>query len=590
MSRIYRAAIIVNALCLASMAQDTRIVTEPVFPPVCAQLTARLTADAVGLPPESETLLDTGAIQNALDACPTGAAVELLPDGSSNAFLIAPIRIPPGVTLLVDAGVTVFGSRNPRDYDANSRQSCGTIDAAGGGCLPLITADRADGAGIMGYGTIDGRGHMPMLVSPTGSPMTWWDLARAAVSPLTQNCPRLIQVLNTDNFTLYKITLKNSPNFHVAMGSDTNFTAWGIKIITPYDARNTDGLDPGHSTNVTITNSYISDGDDNVAISNSGNPGASYISVTNNHFGDGHGASIGSYTAAGVSNVVFDHITFAGDSANRNQAGIRIKSDISRGGLVENITYSNICMRSIRYAILLDPFYTANATGNLIPLYRNIIIRNVHATTEGSVTIQGHDASAPATVALDNVQVDGIKSSDMTQQYANITLGPDPVNFGSMLKGTGVSVTGSIDTENAPYACPAAVFSPIAGELIPGPAQITAGEQLTVAAQVFTTKALPYQTYLTNLKTNPNATLALTAPTGTVTIYEADTAVGVGTLAGGPLLSITLADLGVGTHTLTASYSGDEKYAGISFGNYQVVVADPNAPGIPEFSSRADYR
>ena len=93
-----------------------------------------------------------------------------------------------------------------------------------------------------------------------------------------------------------------------------------------------------------------------------------------------------------------------------------------------------------------------------------------------------------------------------------------------------------------------------------------------MVAQVFTTKAVPYQTYLTNLKTNPSATLALTAPTGTVTIYDGDAAVGVGTLDGGSLLSIALADLGLGTHTLTASYSGDGNYSGISFGNYQLVV------------------
>ena len=86
--------------------------------------------------------------------------------------------------------------------------------------------------------------------------------------------------------------------------------------------------------------------------------------MVNNHFGDGHGASIGSYTLAGVSNVLFDHITFAGDSANSNATGIRIKSDVSRGGLVENITYSNLCMQNVRTAIDLDPFYTGGRHGH----------------------------------------------------------------------------------------------------------------------------------------------------------------------------------------------------------------------------------
>lgn len=554
-------------------AQDTRTVTEPGIPPVCTQLTAQLNAGTTGLPLSSETIYDTPRIQSALDLCPAGQAVELRPAGSNNAFLMAPIRIPRGVTLLVDAGATVFASRNPRDYDANSSKTCGTITASGSGCVPLITVNRADGAGLMGYGIIDGRGELPLLIDGAPSNASWWDLANQAnVQRLSQNCPRMLQVNNTSGFTLYKITLMNSPNFHVAMGTDTNFTAWGVKIVTPYDARNTDGIDPGYSSNVTITNSYISDGDDNVAVGGNNPPGAMNISVTNSHFGDGHGASIGSYTLAGVSNVLFDHISFAGDAANGNETGLRIKSDISRGGLVQNVTYRNICMQNVRHAIVIDPFYTNGATGNLVPHYDNIVLENVHATTEGTVLIEGHDANVPTTITLNNVQVDNVKASDVTGQYVSYTLGPDPVNFGSMLKGTGVTVTNNVSSSNPPYDCPASMFAPLAGELIPGPPQITTRQSLTVRAQVITTKAVPYQTYLSRLKTDPNATLALPAPTGTVTIYEGSTAVGAATLNGSPLVTIRVGNVGAGTHTLTAGYSGDANYPAIAFGNYAVVV------------------
>jgi uncharacterized protein (TIGR03437 family) len=566
-------------------AQDTRNVTEPVFPAVCTTLAAQLSAGPLGLPAASETLFDTARIQSAMNACAAGQAVELQASESENAYLIGPIQLVKGVTLLVDAGVTVYGSRNPRDYDATSSQTCGTLTSANTGCVPLITANRADGAGIIGYGVIDGRGELPMLINGTPSGITWWDLARsAATGSLSQNNPRMLQVSNTNNFTLYKITLMNSPNFHVALGTDTNFTAWGIKIITPYDARNTDGIDPGYSSNVTIANCYISDGDDNVAVGGSNSPGASNISVVNDHFGDGHGASIGSYTQAGVSNILFDHITFAGDSTNSNAAGVRIKTDISRGGLVQNVMYSNLCMHNVHDAIVLDPFYTAGATGTLIPQFKNITLQNVHATTEGTVTIEGHDASVPTSITLNNVQVDGIKSSDLTESYVNYTLGPDPVNFASLLKGTGVTVTNNVANSNPPYSCPASVFSPVAGELIPGPSQIPAGQTLNVLVQVITTKAVPYQTYLTNLKANPNATLALTAPAGTVTILDGGAVVGTGTLSGSPMLSIPVAGLASGPHSLTASYSGDSNYAGISFGNYPLTVGGA-VSGVPSIAA-----
>jgi polygalacturonase len=434
------------------LAQDTRTVIEPSFPPVCSQLPAQLSSAG------NETLFDTARIQNAMNACPAGQAVELQVSGTNNVFLIGPIQLVKGVALIVDAGVRVLASRNPRDYDANASHMCGTLATTNTGCVPLITANHADGAGIMGYGVIDGRGHLPMLPGGTPSTMTWWDLALSASGSLSQNNPRMLQVSNTDSFILYKITLMNSPNFHVALGTDTNFTAWGVKIITPYDARNTDGIDPGYSNNVTITDSYISEGDDNVAVGGANSPGATNMSIVNSHFGDGHGASIGSYTQAGVSNILFDHITIAGDTANTNANGIRIKTDVSRGGLVQNVTYSNMCMRNVRNAVVLDPFYTAGATGNLIPEFRNITLWNVHATTEGTVKIQGHDASVPTSITLNNVTIDSIKSSDVTQSYVNYTLGPDSVNFASFIKGTGVNVTDNVSTSNPPYACPAEVF------------------------------------------------------------------------------------------------------------------------------------
>ena len=470
-------------------AQDTRNVTEPAFPPVCTQLAAQLSAGPTGLPAASETLLDTSRIQAALNACPAGEAVALLASGVNDAFLIAPVTLPKGVTLLVDAGVTVFASRNPRDYDANASHACGTVAATDTGCVPLITATHADGAGLMGYGIIDARGELPLLVNGAPTQASWWDLANQAdAEKLDQNCPRFVQVNDTDSFTLYKITLMNSPNLHVSMNNDTNFTAWGVKIVAPYDARNTDGIDPGYSSNVTITSSYISDGDDNIAVGGNDSPGASHISVTDNFLGDGHGASIGSSTQFGVSYLLLDHITFAGNPANGSATGIHIKSDVSRGGLVQNVTYSNVCMQNVRDAIGIDPFLSGSATGNLVPQYSNILLQNVHATTEGSVQIEGHDAGVPTTITLDNVQVDGIKSSDITTEYTNFTLGPDPVNFASLLNGTGITVANNVSDSNPPYSCPASVFSPIAGELIPGPSQIPTGQTLNVTVQVFPTR------------------------------------------------------------------------------------------------------
>lgn len=580
-----------------AMAQDQRNVLEPVIPPSCTTLNAELASGATPGTLSNETQLDTSRIQAALSACPAGQAVELAMGGTNDAFLTGPLTMPNGVTLLVDAGVTLYASRNPRDYDSNSAHTCGTVDNNGNGCNPLINVSKTSGVGIMGYGTIDGRGYMKMLLNGQPGPYSWWDIANQAdVNGGDQNNPRLINGSNVDRLTLYKIRLMNSPMFHVALDVPTNFTAWGVKIVTPYDARNSDGIDPGYGTNVTITQSHISDGDDQVAIGGNKLPGASYYTVSNDWFGNGHGLSIGSYTLGGVRHLLAQNLTWSGLATDSNATGVHIKSDVSRGGLVEDLTYQNICLQDVRYPIWLDPFYSGlTKTGTLLPWYKNITIQNLHEvpqtvpnTTVGQVIIQGYNSSVPTEVTLDNVVVDGIVAKDFVNKYHQttptnsiITVGPDPVNFLQYLYQPAVTVNDEISNNKPPYSCPANVFAPIAGELIPGASEIDPGTKPVVQVQVYTTRAVPYQTYLANLANDPNTSLALTPPTGTVTIYDSvfglPRKLGSATLpgttnSGMQTVPVQLGPLSAGIHTLTAQYSGDSNYPAFTFGKYVVSV------------------
>ncbi len=225
------AAVLLPALWpLAVWAQDTRTVAEPVIPPVCASLGAKLAVvDGRTVAPEDENKSDTKRIQQALDACPAGKAVELKPDGSSAAFLAGPLQLRAGVTLLVSKGAVLFASRDPREFDI-APGACGIVNTRGRGCKPLIAGDNVAGAAVMGDGVIDGRGWAKL----TGQTVSWWDLAQQAkVQNANQNCPRILVLQRCNNFTLYRITLKNSPNFHVSYNGGNGFTAWGVIIDTP---------------------------------------------------------------------------------------------------------------------------------------------------------------------------------------------------------------------------------------------------------------------------------------------------------------------------------------------------------------------
>nr|ANJ43642.1 glycoside hydrolase family 28 [Ramulus artemis] len=384
-------ACVAVALLQVASARDLRTVTEPKTPQTCTSLKAT-SGD------------ETTTIQSALDKCAKGKAVEL----ASGTFSSGPLTIPSGVSLLVNSGVTLKALPNPTLYDLG-KKTCGTLDNYGVGCKPFITIRSATGSGIYGKGTIDGQGGATM----TGKSESWWKLAASAKSKNNfQNNPKLIQVNDSSDITLYQITLKNSPFYHVSTSKTHGLTIWGITIDTPSTARNTDGVDPMGSQNVTIAHCSISTGDDNVAIKAMDAPSA-HISVLNNHFGTGHGMSIGSEVTYGASDVTISGLTLAGTTN-----GLRIKSNTFRGGVVTGVTYTNVCMTNVKHPIFLDMAY-GKVTGKLTPTFRDISFTNVKVLTKGDFTFDGLSDSNPVEATVKDVHIK--KGSKWIATHAKIS-------------------------------------------------------------------------------------------------------------------------------------------------------------------------
>ena len=423
-------------------AQDTRHVTEPTIPPFCAKLPAHLTTINAGLALADESKLDTARIQQAIDTCGKGRGVALQTNGSANAFLSGSLTLREGVTLVVDQGVTLYESIDPAVLEV-SPGTCGIVtNAPSRGCKPLIAADNVSGAGVMGDGTIDGRGNVKLL----GKDASAWDLAEQARAGGGQKVSRLIVANHADNFTLYRITLKNSPNFHVVYNGGNGFTVWGVKIDTPGKlARNTDGIDPGAGAhNITITHSYISTGDDDVAIKG-GPGGVTNMTVSHNHFYRGHGMSIGSETNGGVSKIrVFDLSLDGPDN------GIRIKSNAARGGLVHDVSYDDVCIRNSPNPILLDTAYSANGSmeGTLYPSFVDITLKNVQVSGGGKISFNGFSKEHRVGVNLDGVLITDSAAYKYSIHHADFNLGPGPVNLN--LEGEDTTVKGTAAKTSLP--------------------------------------------------------------------------------------------------------------------------------------------
>jgi len=481
---------------------DPNLPPEPTLPADPADAACILTAvrrtpaDGAVLPESGDPAeLDTARVQAALNHC-KGGVVKLTRDGDNDAFLTASITVDSAI-LWIDAGVTLFASRNPDLYQKTG--NCGVLGVNdSGACNEYITV-KGTSPGIVGDGVIDGQGGEPLV----GHEYSWWQMSYALreIDGSIGN-PTLVNVASgTTGLLLYRVTLHNSPKFHVKLTSapadgvcdapGKGFIVWGVTVLTPSRwtssagykltpsyARNSDGIDPGANSiaycGVMACNT-ISTGDDHIAIK--GGHWVENLIIAHNHFGTGHGMSIGSETYGsytdksgvvhrGVQNVTVYDLTIDADSRRvgvdahaSDFNGIRVKSDSSRGGLVDNITYRDVCMRDMVNAILVSTAYNPLFAGTSYPDFRRLTFQNVRHVTcmalqQPVVTLEGFNSTLPAgPVTLDNVVIDNISQPAVAAEFANITLGPGDVNFRP--EGLGVTLTDTIDTSSTstPRAC-----------------------------------------------------------------------------------------------------------------------------------------
>jgi polygalacturonase len=279
---------------------------------------------------------NAGAIQAAIKAATAagGGTVEI-PAGE---YLSGPVRLADRIRLQVDAGATLRmlpldrypgGTRNPESF---------------------ITGQNLHDIAMAGNGTIDGQG------------LPWWALARDK----GVNRPRMIALSACQRILIEKVTLKDSPMFHIAIsgGPKTrDVTVRGVTIRAPdsrdpvHPSHNTDACDVT-GTHVLVQDCDVSVGDDNFTCSG----GTSDVLITHCTYGNGHGVSIGSHTVGEISHITVEDCTFT-----NTECGIRIKTDRDRGGNVHDLTYRNLKMTNVQVPILIYAAYMARD-----PRYRKL--------------------------------------------------------------------------------------------------------------------------------------------------------------------------------------------------------------------------
>jgi polygalacturonase len=184
----------------------------------------------------------------------------------------------------------------------------------------------------------------------------------------------MVVIDHCERLLVSDVTLQNSSMFHLVPRFIKDLTIERVKVRAPFDAPNTDAIDPGSCTNVWIHHCDIDTGDDDIVIKQ----GGTNILIEDCVIKHGHGLSIGSETASGIRNMLVRRCTLDG-----TDNGIRIKSMRGKGGLVENVRYTDITMHNVANAIYFDLNYVDNNYPDYkgdparTPAIKNILIDNV---------------------------------------------------------------------------------------------------------------------------------------------------------------------------------------------------------------------
>ena len=393
-------------------------------------------------------VINTKAIQTAIDKCAEdGGGTVVVPAGT---FITGAIFFKQGVNLEIEADGVLKGTTNMADYKLVQTRWEGEeriwVSA-------LVNVFGVNGFRMSGKGTIDGSGDVwfsrgrrpappgfdgrrqgnmesqpgiPRYVGPVreGPPTLG---PKGGLNPAPDSPaydfhevklpwyarPRLIAIQNCNDVVIEDLNLKNQSSWCVFVLYSKVVEIQNLVIRAAHFIPMSDGIDIDSSDGVNIMNVLIDVNDDCIAIKSGKdedgrrvNRPAENILVENCLFRYGHGGvSMGSEMSGGIRNVTISKCKMAAG----NWAPIRFKSQPSRGGVVENITYRDIVLENTRQAFEFNMEWRMvppiKPPSDPLPVVRNVKIINVSGTVENAGIIHGLKDSPIENVTFENCDI-----------------------------------------------------------------------------------------------------------------------------------------------------------------------------------------
>jgi len=361
------------------------------------------------------TTVNTKAIQGAIDKCAgSGGCVIVVPKGT---FLSGALFLKQGVNLQVEKDGVLKGTTNIDDYPQIATRWEGTEEQW---TSSFINAEGVTDLEISGEGTIDGSGeewlqNNPFRRAPGGRAADGTPLPRPAGPPPGQRRgrPRLIGIQNSKRVTVSNLNLHNQAVWCLFILYSEDVLADNLKITAEHNIPSSDGIDIDSSKRVRVNNVYIDVNDDCISIKSGKdadglrvNRPAEDILIENSHFAYGHGGvAMGSETSGGIRNVEVRNCV----SDSGNWAPIRFKTQPSRSGVVENITYRDIKLHDVKQAFefnlewrMVPPIAPP---AKVLPVVRNVKIINVSGDVDSVGIIHGLADSPIRDIQFENCRI-----------------------------------------------------------------------------------------------------------------------------------------------------------------------------------------
>lgn len=390
-----------------------------------------------GAIPDGKTLC-TDIIQNAINSISeNGGGSVIVPPGK---FITGSVILKNGVTLHIQKGATLLGSKNPEDYLSIKPHfvALRTVNAT----KQLIFAEAQQNIGITGEGTIDGQGAA-------------FERAATGDEPgITR--PHLIQLINCKNVRIKDVNMRHSGGWMQHYLACENLEIRGINVYNHCNYNN-DGIDIDGCTDVVVSDCIVDSDDDGICLKSTSPIPCKNVVVTNcvvkSHC---NALKMGTETTGGFQNIIFSNCTVSPSvdpdpiyGTLSGQSAISI--EMVDGGLLDQVNVNNIVITETDCPIFVRlgnraRKYAPEAKAPGIGTLRNVSISNVTATTSSKTTsnITGFPDNYAENINLNNIFITNL--SDGAAKEAAMTVRendkgyPTAGMFGEILPASGFFV------------------------------------------------------------------------------------------------------------------------------------------------------